>query len=182
MLTVSTQAIYYVASVNIVTEVQPEGLPVITPLIILTLLVTPLALAAIYAAVYAKPLDYSRYAGMGLGAVFIFAALGHFVRTGPMVDMLPPWVPMRELLVYGSGVLEFVIAGGLLTHRYRKTAAVLAMIVLVVFFPANVYAAIHHTGMGGHRWGPVYLWIRTPLQLILIAWAYWLFKLVKSGD
>jgi len=28
-------------------------------------------------------------------------------------------------------------------------------------------------GMGGHLWGPVYLLIRVPLQLLLIGWSYW---------
>ena len=27
--------------------------------------------------------------------------------------------------------------------------------------------------MGGHAWGPVYLWLRAPLQLALLAWVAW---------
>jgi uncharacterized membrane protein len=43
---------------------------------------------------------------------------------------------------------------------------------LVLFFPANIYAAFTRVDMGGHAWGPVYLLIRAPLQLVLIGWAY----------
>ena len=32
----------------------------------------------------------------------------------------------------------------------------MAAAVLVLFFPANIYAAINHIPMGGHAWGPVY--------------------------
>lgn len=37
----------------------------------------------------------------------------------------------------------------------------------------NIYAAVNHVPMGDHAWGPVYLLIRVPLQLILIFWTYW---------
>ena len=58
--------------------------------------------------------------------------------------------------------------------RLQASASALAMACLIVFFPANVYAAVNSTGLGGHQWGPVYLLIRLPLQLILLAWSYWL--------
>lgn len=58
--------------------------------------------------------------------------------------------------------------------RYQFIAAKLAIVIFVIFFPANIYAALNSTGLGGHQWGPVYLIIRGPLQLILIAWAYFL--------
>jgi hypothetical protein len=41
---------------------------------------------------------------------------------------------------------------------------------LVLFVPANVYAAIYHVPQGGHAWG---LLIRAPLQLIILLWIYW---------
>jgi uncharacterized membrane protein len=42
----------------------------------------------------------------------------------------------------------------------------------VVFFPANIYAAIKGNGLGEHQWRLIYLLIREPLQQILIVWAY----------
>jgi uncharacterized membrane protein len=48
-----------------------------------------------------------------------------------------------------------------------------ATVVLVLFFPANVYAALNHIPMGGHAWGPVYLLVRAPLQIIILLWVYW---------
>ena len=44
---------------------------------------------------------------------------------------------------------------------------------LVALFPANVWSALNHTGMGGHRMGPSYLWLRTPVQLVFIVWLWW---------
>ena len=91
-----------------------------------------------------------------------------------MLEMLPSWVPWRVQLIYLTGVFEVMIGVALFNPRYQRIAAKLAILVLVGFFPVNVYAALHGVGMGGHQWGPVYLLIRTPLQILLIGWAYFL--------
>ncbi len=137
-----------------------------TPLIVLFLLFAPLLLLGLWRA------DWQTGGVVGLVAAFSFFALGHFVRTGPMTEMLPPFVPQRELLVWTTGLLELVVALGLALPRWRKHAGWAAIVVLVGFFPANIYAAINHTGMGGHQWGPEYLLVRAPLQALLIYWAY----------
>jgi len=115
----------------------------------------------------------AQFACVGLGLAFGFFAVGHFVVTPDLVNMLPPWIPQRPLLIYATGGLEALIAFGLFTEKWRKAAGIAAAVVLVLFFPANVYAALHHTGVGAHRLGPQYLWVRTLLQLFLLAWALW---------
>ncbi|MCW5604120.1 MAG: hypothetical protein KIT18_06210 [Burkholderiales bacterium] len=112
-------------------------------------------------------------AAIGLGILFVFTDIGHFVQTAPMSEMLPPWVPGRVALVYLTGILEFAIVAGLFFPKTRRIAGWAAAAVLVLFFPANIYAAIHHVPMGGHAWGSVYLLIRAPLQLIILLWVYW---------
>ncbi|WP_232732352.1 hypothetical protein [Pseudoalteromonas spongiae] len=114
------------------------------------------------------------YASIGLGIAFIFFAIGHIVKTHGMVEMLPSWVPLRLQLVYATGLLEFAVGIALFTAKYRELAAKLAIVIFIVFFPANIYAAINSIGLGGHQWGPIYLLIRAPLQIILIVWAYFL--------
>lgn len=117
-------------------------------------------------------IDPRAAAAWGLAALFAFTGIGHFAKTGEMVAMLPPWLPAREWLVYATGVLEFGLALGLAVPRTRRLAGWAALAALVLFFPANVYAALHHTGMGGHADGPAYLLIRTPLQLAIAAWTW----------
>ncbi|WP_444930970.1 hypothetical protein ACJJIF_04080 [Microbulbifer sp. SSSA002] len=121
-----------------------------------------------------QKLDIAKYSFWGLGAAFIFFSIGHIVKTQGMVEMLPSWVPFRLALVYLTGLLEVVIGVALFVPKYQSPAAKIAIIIFVVFFPANIYAALNNIGLGGHQWGPVYLLIRGPLQLILIAWAYFL--------
>ena len=112
-------------------------------------------------------------AAIGLALLFVFTASGHFLQTEAMAQMLPPWVSAPVALVYATGVLELAIAIALTLPETRRAAGWMAATVLVLFFPANIYAAINHVPMGGHAWGPAYLLVRAPLQLAILAWVYW---------
>ena len=143
-----------------------------TPIIMLVLMLAPWLFAvALNAAGY--KFDIRNASAIGLGILFIFTGIGHFIQAQPMVQMLPPWVPERLLLVHASGILEFAIALGFFIPKLRRGAGLAAAAVLVLFFPLNIYAAFNHVPMGGHAWGPVYLLIRAPLQAIILGWAYW---------
>ncbi len=146
----------------------------VTPFVIILLLSGPLGIAIIGSKFAKKPLNVQKYACWGLGMAFIFFFVGHFVKTQGMVEMLPPWVPFRAAIIYLTGLLELLIGIALFLPRHQVLAAKVAIVVLVVFFPANVYSALNGVGLGGHQWGPVYLLIRGPLQVVLIAWAYFL--------
>jgi len=110
---------------------------------------------------------------VGLSLLFIFTGLGHFMITEQLVIMMPEWVPERVLIVYLSGLFEFALAAGFLIHQTRRITGWIAIIALIFFFPLNIYAAVNHIPHGGHAWGPVYLLIRGPLQIIIISWIYW---------
>lgn len=146
----------------------------LTPIIILILLSFPLAIAFVYSKCKVQTLNVQKYASWGLGIAFIFFFIGHIVKAPGMVEMLPPWVPFRLGLVYITGVLELAIGIALFIPKFQLIAAKSAIVVFVVFFPANIYAALNSTGLGGHQWGPIYLAIRGPLQVVLISWAYFM--------
>ena len=109
---------------------------------------------------------------LGLALLFIFTGSGHFLQAELMAQMLPSWVPAPVALVYATGVLELAIAIALLLPETRRAAGWMAAAVLVLFFPANIFAAINHIPVGGHAWGPVYLLVRAPLQLGILFWVY----------
>lgn len=143
-----------------------------TPLIVLSILLLPLIVSIALSTRY--PGVDARSGGIvGLAIAFVFFGIGHFAQTAPMAEMLPAWVPFRVPIIFATGVLEWLLAVGLLVPRFRPQIGWACLGVLVAFFPANIYAAVNSIGMGGHQWGPVYLLIRAPLQLVLIAWTYW---------
>ncbi len=146
----------------------------VTPIIIILLLCSPLLLGIIYSKVRGVKVETTTLACWGLGIAFMFFFIGHIVKAQGMVEMLPSWVPYRLPLVYFTGVIELVVAILLFIPKYQLSTAKAAIAIFILFFPANVYAALNSVGLGGHQWGPVYLLIRAPLQIILIVWAYFM--------
>lgn len=110
---------------------------------------------------------------VSLALLFLFTGAGHFLATEQMAQMLPPWMPSRIALVYLTGVLEWAGAVGLFIPRLSRAAGMCLIAFLILVFPANIYAALNRVDMGGHELGPMYLFARAPLQLLLIGWAYW---------
>jgi len=145
----------------------------VTPIVMLLLMVGPYRILRSFPAARRRDFDGRGAAAVGLGLLFVFTSVGHFIQTAPMALMLPPWVPARIPLVYATGVLEFAIAAGFFVPRTRRLAGWAAAAVLVLFLPANVYAALNHVPMGGHAWGPQYLLIRIPVQIMILLWVYW---------
>ncbi len=143
------------------------------PIIMLILLVAPYGLLRVVQLFTERDVDLYGAGAIGLTLLFILTGIGHFIDTDPMVQMLPPWVPARVAIIYVTGVFEFVIAAGFLFSRFRRLTGWIAAPMLVLLFPANIYAAIYHVPQGGHAWGPVYLLFRAPVQLIIFFWVYW---------
>ncbi|PRY19599.1 putative membrane protein [Aliiruegeria haliotis] len=139
-----------------------------TPIIILCLLLLPVLASWVIGGA-----EKARFGGvLGIALAFAFFGLGHYAQTEAMTQMLPPFVPFARSLVLATGVPEYAIALGILFPVSRRLAGLMAIAVLIAFFPANIYAAFNQTGMGGHRWGPLYLLVRAPLQALLIWWTW----------
>ncbi len=116
----------------------------------------------------------TRWAGrFGLALVFAFTAFGHFVRTDAMAEMLPSSFPGRRALILASGIFELLLAMLLLAWPKSRSLGMTIIAFLIAVFPANVYAAARRIPFGGHSAGPLYLLVRAPVQLLLIAWTYW---------
>jgi uncharacterized membrane protein len=80
---------------------------------------------------------------VGLAAMFVMTGIAHFVPAmrRDMIAIVPPRLPAAGLLVTITGVLEMLGAVGLLYPPTRVVAAVCLFVLMMVMFPANVYAA-----------------------------------------
>lgn len=117
-------------------------------------------------------LALARGGRIALSTLFAFTGVSHFLLTEPMAQMVPPPFP-PVATVYATGVLEILGAIGLLLPGSRRLAAWCLFVFLVAVFPANVYAAMNATDLGGHVGGPAYLWQRAPLQILFLAWTWY---------
>jgi uncharacterized membrane protein len=113
-----------------------------------------------------------RAARLGLALVFGFTALGHFLKTDAMAEMLPPSVPKRRAIIWISGLFEACLAVSILACSKCTLVGRTIIGFLIAIFPANVSSAMRRVDFGGHAAGARYLFIRAPLQLLLIPWTY----------
>lgn len=143
-------------------------------LVVLFLLLTfPYLILTLVAKLFPRfQLAPAKRARVGLSLFFVFSALGHFVRTEAMAEMLTPSVPYRIELIYFTGVLELLGAIGVWIPRLTKLTGVLLIVMLFGLLPANIYSAFNRVEFGGHGAGPVYLLVRIPFQLFAIWWTY----------
>lgn len=106
-----------------------------------------------------------------LAALFVAAGVLHFTSTDFYLSIMPPYVPLHRAAVFGSGVLEIVGGVALLVPRLRRWAALGLVLLLAAVFPANVHMALHPEQFPDVA--PLLLWLRLPLQPLLMAWVWW---------
>lgn len=112
---------------------------------------------------------------ISMAVMLLFTALGHFKFSEGMSTMMPAFVPRKKALVILSGIVEVVIAVGLILPGLAYDAGWLAIVMFVLFLPVNVYASVRHVDHEKGTYdgpGPRYLWFRVPLQLFFIGWTY----------
>ena len=104
-----------------------------------------------------------------MGIIYIIAGLNHFWHPGFYVKMLEGFLPYPVALVNISGVAEILCGLGLLIPNTRKAAAWGTIALLIAIIPANINMAMHPANFG---FSPIGLYLRLPIQLLLIWLAY----------
>ena len=105
-----------------------------------------------------------------LGATFLATGALHFLRPRMYEAIMPRYLPAPRGLVYASGVAEIVGGAGVLYAATARPAGWWLIATLVAIFPANVNMAVNADRFRGIP-APL-LWLRLPLQALLIAWAW----------
>ena len=102
---------------------------------------------------------------------FVLAGVNHFRMTDFYLPMMPPWVPLHLESVYLSGVAEVGLGVLLLIPRTSIISAWGLIALLIAVFPANLHMALHPDAFPD--FSQAALWVRLPLQGVLVAWAFW---------
>ncbi|MBA4121971.1 MAG: DoxX family membrane protein [Acidobacteria bacterium] len=106
-----------------------------------------------------------------LATAFVLAGMNHFFNPTFYLKMMPPVLPAPLFLIYLSGVFEIALGALLLIGKFTKLAAWSLIVLLIAVFPANLYMALNAELFPEFSSSALYL--RLPLQLVLIAWAFW---------
>ncbi|HEY9402045.1 MAG TPA: DoxX family membrane protein [Pyrinomonadaceae bacterium] len=104
------------------------------------------------------------------GLLFVLGGLYHFANPALYLRMMPPYLPWHLFLVYLSGFFEASLGLLLFVPKYTRLAAWGLIALLVAVFPANIQMALNPQLFP--EIPPAVLWLRLPLQAVLIAWAY----------
>ncbi len=117
---------------------------------------------------------FTRFGGrLGISLLFLLFGSLHFIQTELVAQMLPPFVPFRELIALATGVWEVLLAILLLLPVTQRRAAWAVIITLVAFYPANIYTFMAEVPVPSHGSLMEFLLIRTPLQPLMIIWTWW---------
>ena len=101
----------------------------------------------------------------------MLAGANHFIHTQFYVSIMPLYLPWHTLLVYVSGAAEIMLGVMLFFRRIERLAAWGAIMLIIAVTPANIQMAVHPALYP--EYSQTMLWARLPLQVVLIAWAFW---------
>tara|TARA_B110000444_G_scaffold126163_1_gene118600 strand:+ start:686 stop:1141 length:456 start_codon:yes stop_codon:yes gene_type:complete len=106
---------------------------------------------------------------------FLYIKIGikHFIDPNYFLNIMPPYLPFRESMVYISGFFEIYFGFLLLFKQYRYYAGWGLFVLLFLVFPANIYLAYSVEAQILLGVTPMQAIIRLPFQLPLLLLAYW---------
>ena len=102
---------------------------------------------------------------------FVAAGLNHFLNPQFYDAIVPSFITYPRFVHQFTGILEILIPILFLT-KYRKEAAIMMIILLVILYGANLYVWINNLPYGRNYWSNQQHFFRFLLQLFYIGIAY----------
>ena len=111
-----------------------------------------------------------------MGMAITLAGIAHFASPEFFDEIVPPWLPPSERFwTYLSGAAELVIGPLLIWRPTRRPAALAAVALFILVYPANLYMAWDWRDRELSE--RIVSWIRLPFQFVFI----WLAVVVVRG-
>jgi uncharacterized membrane protein len=98
----------------------------------------------------------------------------HLKKPELYTPIVPEMLGHAEFFVFWSGIAEIAAGMLLLVPRTRRWGAILTMAILVGVYPANIKMALDggRPGGGWYAGSSLMLWLRLPVQPLLVYWAW----------
>ncbi len=106
---------------------------------------------------------------------FVGAGLNHFLNPQFYDAIVPNFIPYPRIVHQFTGILEILIPLFLLT-KYRKEAAIMMIILLVILYGANLYVWFNNLPYGRNYLSNQQHFLRFLLQLFYIGIAYIIYR------
>jgi uncharacterized membrane protein len=111
-----------------------------------------------------------------LAAFYFAAGVIHIASPAPFLKIMPPWVPVPDMVVFWTGVAELLGAVGLaqgFSLALRRAAARGLALYAVCVFPANIHHFALDMARAEHGFGLAYHVPRMFAQPLLVWLALW---------
>lgn len=111
---------------------------------------------------------------LALATILLVAGTGHFRSTADFRAQVPPFLPAPDVIIWVSGVIELLLALGLLFLRGQRRAQVglAAAVFFIIIFPGNLSQYFTHSAAFGLDTDGSRA-IRLLFQPVLVALALW---------
>ena len=109
---------------------------------------------------------------------FISAGINHFLNPQFYDALVPDFIPFPRLVHQITGVIEIILPLFLLT-RFRKEAALLMIIFLLILYGANLYVWVNNLPYGRTYFTNQQHFFRFLLQVLYIYITYVIYKYDK---
>jgi uncharacterized membrane protein len=107
-----------------------------------------------------------------LGGFFVAAGANHFLLPRYYRRIVPPGFGDPATVVALSGVAEIAGGLGVLVPATRQASGWWLVALLAAVFPANIHMAVHAEEFADLRVPRWALWLRLPLQPLMMWWAW----------
>lgn len=113
-----------------------------------------------------------------LSALMVGGGLVHFLAPGAYEPLVPRALGAPRFWVLASGAAEAAAGGLLAPSRTRRLGAYAVAGMLLAVWPGNIQMALDggYPGADGIAGSAALAWLRVPLQIPLLAWAWSLRK------
>lgn len=116
-----------------------------------------------------------------ISLIFVVGGIMHFTHDDDLAAITP--LPYASEIVWVTGIMEFFFALFILLPKYRAVTGVILSVFCLAVLPANINMAINNIPMFGQEVEPIILWLRIPIQFLLIAlimWSSGAYTLIKN--
>ena len=105
-----------------------------------------------------------------LSLILTVAGLLHLVAPRLFVPALPIIIPHPTEIIYITGILEILLAIGLMWRKTQDLSAKLSALYFILLIPIHIYVSFEGIEMFGIS-NQLLLWSRTLFQFVFIFWA-----------
>lgn len=126
--------------------------------------------------IFFKDKSYRELGAYSMAIFLVFFGLSHFYKQDELILMLPDFMPFPEVIIFITGIIEIILAVGLIFPTTRRLSGILIAIYFIAVLPANIYKAVNTVEISGTLSNDTMSWVRIFFQPIFIIWALYCSK------